>query len=128
MLQNGWNEQAFIKDHSVTKVIADAGKINYQEIRLHADRNKLLRAMRNPKDFRSELSKEEKVLQKGDALLLCTDGFWDYIAEDAMCIDYAKSQTPEDWLGIMETRLLTLLREKQVIYNDNYSAIAIFVV
>lgn len=38
-------------------------KLIMRKIRLHAARNKLLRAMGNPKDFRPEPGKEEKTPQ-----------------------------------------------------------------
>ena len=46
------------------------------------------------------------------------------MTETEMAVDLAKSATPEDWLGRMELRLIGKIETG----NDNYSALAIFVI
>ena len=58
-------------------------------------------------------------LTAGDAVILCTDGFWEYVYEEEMEADLLSSATPEEALNKMETRLLSRVGK----FNDNYSAI-----
>ena len=59
----------------------------------------------------------------GDAFLMCTDGFWEYVTEAEMTVDLAKSYTPMEWLERMELRLIA----RAAAGNDNYSAMAVFI-
>ena len=58
-------------------------------------------------------------LVAGDAFILCTDGFWEYVYEEEMEEALATSHSPEEALAKMEQRLLSRVTK----YNDNYSAI-----
>lgn len=66
-------------DHSIPQYLVNIGEIKERDIRHHPDRNKLLRVMgsewETPRYQRLKL--EEPVC--GDAFLLCTDGFWEWI-------------------------------------------------
>jgi serine/threonine protein phosphatase PrpC len=111
------------KDHSVPQVLADAGEIDTSQMRKHPDRNRILRAMGNPEGVKPAIMDAPRHVKAGDAFLLCSDGFWEYLAELEMAADLAKSLTAEDWLQRMELRLL----ERAVAGNDNYTALAFFV-
>ncbi len=111
------------KDHSVPQAMADAGDIAPEEIRLHEDRNRLLRALGKEGDLRPVILEEPCSLQDGDKFLLCTDGFWEYVTETEMEVDLAKSNNPDEWLQKMELRI----QERAKKGHDNYSAIAVFV-
>ena len=111
------------KDHSVPQAMADAGDIAPEEIRLHEDRNRLLRALGKEGDLRPVIKEEPVPLQNGDAFLLCTDGFWEYVTETEMEVDIARSNNPDEWLEKMELRIQERAKEG----HDNYSAIAVFV-
>lgn len=111
------------KDHSVPQAIVDAGEISINDIRFHEDRNRLLRAMGTEKRPKFDVLKNEIIVNKDDAFLLCSDGFWEYVNETEMQKDLIDSNTPYEWLKNMEIRLLHKADKK----NDNYSAIAIFV-
>jgi serine/threonine protein phosphatase PrpC len=111
-------------DHSVPQALAAAGEIKEKEIRRHEDRNRLLRVMGAEWDSPKYELSEEVVISKGDAFLLCSDGFWEWI-EDSVIVKTAKSAgTPERWLGMMEEEVLRNGRGNNM---DNYSAIAVFV-
>ena len=111
------------QDHSVVQALVSAGVINGDEMRQHEDRNKLLRAVGSKKEVRYTMCLEPIVVQEGDAFLLCTDGFWDYVCETEMLIDWASSLSPDDWLSKMEQRLCKLATGE----FDNYTAVAIWV-
>lgn len=111
------------KDHSVPQALVDAGDIAVEDIRYHEDRNRLLRAMGSPGTLRPSIATVPVPLQQGDALLLCTDGFWEYVTETEMGIGLAKSTTPQRWLETMETIIL----RRAPPTHDNYTGTAIFV-
>lgn len=111
------------KDHSVPQTLVDAGEITKEQIRTHPDRNRILRAVGNPDGVKPTILDASRKVQPGDAFLLCTDGFWEYVTETEMAVDLAKSATPEEWLERMELRLIGKVDPE----NDNYSAVALFV-
>jgi serine/threonine protein phosphatase PrpC len=53
---------------------------------------------------------------------MCTDGFWEFVAETEMEATMAQADTPENWLAQMESILL----RKAPANHDNYTATAIF--
>jgi len=58
-----------------------------------------------------------------EAFLLCTDGFWEYVFENEMEIDLAKSDSPEKWIRFMTWRLSRRVSGT----NDNFTALAVFI-
>ena len=110
-------------DHSVPQVLANTGEIHPSEIRHHEDRNRLISSLGNEGRMKLAIEKEPHDLKNGDAILLCTDGFWEYVTEVEMVSDLAKSQTPEQWLNYMEMRLL----DKAPTNNDNYTAMVVWI-
>ena len=88
-------------DHSEPQALVRAGEISAAEVRYHEDRNRLLRSLGNDKPPRPTLAEEPLTLMPGDAFLLCTDGFWEYVTEPEMEVTLAKSASPEQWLENM---------------------------
>jgi len=92
------------KDHSASQLAVMLGQISPQEIRFHADRNRVLRALGQQGDLNVEAG--SGVLEPGHhAFLLCSDGFWEYILEPEMETDLQTAVSEEDWLRKMQTRL-----------------------
>ena len=108
-------------DHSVPQLLANAGEIDDSEIRCHEDRNILLRSIGSKEVIKPYLEQSPTTLHSGDAFLLCTDGFWEYVFEDEMVEDLKHVTSAQEWLNAMEQRLLVRAPEG----NDNFSAIAI---
>jgi PPM family protein phosphatase len=109
------------KDHSVPQAMSNAGEIAPAEIRFHEDRNRLLRSLGNRENFRPAVHSDAQKLQPGDAFLLATDGFWEYVTETEMEVEFAKASSPRDWLRRMELRLTKQATGE----HDNYSAIGV---
>lgn len=110
------------KDHSVSQMAVDAGKITWEQIRFHKERNKLYCALGSRIPIRPEVGQADLDDGHFHAFLLCTDGFWEYVLETEMMVDLAKSRRPVEWLDYMVSRL-----EKKVTgYHDNYTAAAVF--
>lgn len=114
------------KDHSVTYKKYLSREIEKEDIPFDEDRSSLLRAVGDAEhsipDY-EEMIKEEKGFQ-GDAFLLCSDGFWEYLREEEILIDYLKSQSAKDWGNLMLLRLMQRISPK----SDNLTFIAIRVV
>jgi serine/threonine protein phosphatase PrpC len=111
------------RDHSVPQAMVDARDIGYDDIRHHEDRNRLTRSLGNDGKVRTTLLDQPVAIGEGDAFLMCTDGFWEFVTEPEMEATLAGSDTPEKWLVEMETILLGNAPSG----HDNYTATAIFV-
>jgi serine/threonine protein phosphatase PrpC len=111
-------------DHSVPQMLALAGEIKERDIARHPDRNRLLRAVGLEWDSpRFEVSDEYGVADC-QAFLLCTDGFWELVAQRAMEKCLRKTDSAESWLAT-----LSALAEKNGRggETDNRTAIAVVI-
>lgn len=111
------------KDHSLSQLAVEMGQISLRDIRSHKDQNKLTRVLGSDYYIPPDCDIYKSPLAVGDAFLLCTDGFWEYVYEEEMEADIAESSTPEEAIAKMEQRLLARVTK----YNDNYSAIVAMV-
>jgi serine/threonine protein phosphatase PrpC len=109
------------KDHSVPQRLADAGEIRPEQIRFHEDRSRLLRSLGARQESGATQGSLPGKPETGDAFLLASDGFWEYVTEPEMEQDLASSADAGKWLALMEARL----RQRATPESDNYSAIAI---
>lgn len=109
-------------DHSVPQALVAAGELRQEEVRHHADRSRLLRAVGKDRDFRPTIVDTPLTLQAGDIFLLCSDGFWEYLLEMELATELALVSAPSDWLAALESRLLARTQGG----HDNYSAVAVF--
>lgn len=91
-------------DHSVSQLAVFNGDITVAEIRNHEDRNILVRALGNSESIKVDISLIDN--NDYDALLLCSDGFWECIWEDDMCEQLNSSNNPKDWLNKMKELLI----------------------
>lgn len=111
-------------DHSVPQMLVSMGEIKPEEIRGHDDRNRLLRVIGSPWESRSYEIAESLRLKKGDAFLLCTDGFWELIEEKIMQKLLKEAKSVEEWL----VQMIDTVNTNGIGVNmDNNSAIAIWV-
>lgn len=111
------------KDHSVSQAWVSAGEITPEQIRFHEDRSRLLKVLGTDANLKVEVREPPVVPETGDAFLLCTDGFWEYVLENEMEEDLCNANSPKTWLDGMLCRLLSRAEKE----NDNYSAAAVFV-
>ncbi len=107
-------------DHSVTYKKFLAGEINAMDVYHDDDRSSLLRVLGKPN---AKGDSGEAAVKGGDAFLLCTDGFWEYVYQEEMLVDWLKSAAPEQWA---EGMLLRHIRRAPP-GNDNFSVITVFV-
>ena len=109
------------QDHSVSQMAVSIGEISKDQIRSHADRNKILRALGTEDPAQPEV--HELHVQAGDGLLLCSDGFWEPVWEEEMLRCFSQARDPADWLTQMEG----ILKPRLCARSDNYSAITIMI-
>ena len=69
-------------DHSVVQVMVDRGELTEQEARVHPRRNLITRALGVKP--RLDIDHCECPVQRGDILLLCTDGLSNYVEDREM--------------------------------------------
>lgn len=112
------------EDHSVSAAVAKLGEIRYEDIRFNEDRNKLLKVIGNGENLKLKDVYLPLNVQAGDAFLLCSDGFWEFVYEQEMEIDLTKSKNPKEWLAYMTKRLILRTENKD---NDNFTAICVMV-
>ena len=106
------------KDHSIAQMNVTLGEISEKEQRTSPDRNKLYNVLGGDKTPKPEV-REPFIAQPGDAFLLCTDGFWEYLSETEMLIDLLKAPSAKAWAEHMLVRI----KKRQPDGNDNYSVI-----
>lgn len=109
-------------DHSMAYMEFESGIISYDDIRFSPNQNRLTRCIGGVSGYGADAS-DVIDIKKGDAFLLCSDGFWEYVHENDIERTRAESFSPQEWLG----KMLDVLHENEIEYNDNYSAIAVIV-
>lgn len=111
-------------DHSVPQMLVYAGEIRDKDIRFHPDRNRLMKVMGTEWNREDEYELSDVVDRKRkQAILMCTDGFWELIDEKAMQKCLSKAKDVEEWASLMKKIVLINGAGKNM---DNYSAICIW--
>ena len=110
---------AMTKDHSVCQLAVEPGDMTFDEIRHSADRSKLLKVLGSEQSLNIKKLYEPIIPQDGDAFLICSDGFWEYVYENEMEEDLLRSPDPEKWLNYMLERQLVRAKNE----GDNYTAV-----
>ena len=117
---SGGQVQQLTRDHSVTYMKYLGGEITYMDICHDDDRSSLLRVLGKAN---AKPESDSGTAAPGDAFLLCSDGFWEYVYREEMLADWLKARTPEEWVQTMLLRHIRRTPEG----NDNFSVIAVFV-
>lgn len=107
------------RDHSVPQRLVEAGEIRVEEIRFHEDRARLLRSLGGSQEPGASAGGAQ--IAAGDAFLLASDGFWEWVFEREMEESLAASGSAKEWMGRMEK----ILKSRAEGEFDNYSAIAV---
>lgn len=80
----------------------ERGEIDYEAIREQEDRTGMTICIGQKEEI---VPHEESFdIAKGDGILVCSDGLWEYVYETEMLIDLHKSYTPKDWAEKMILR------------------------
>jgi serine/threonine protein phosphatase PrpC len=89
------------KDHSVVQQFVDAGYCKPEEARIHPQRSTLFAAIGAEGDTTPAMSEDPFLLEDGDALLICTDGFWEWISDTEMVQALASATDVHGWIDRM---------------------------
>jgi serine/threonine protein phosphatase PrpC len=115
---------AVTSDHSLARHLLDNGYAGAGDIRVHPQRHILLAAVGAENDTAASTSDGAVALQPGDALLLCTDGLWEWIADAQMEAALAATTRSDDWLTAMCDQAAAAAAAS-IKLRDNFSACAI---
>lgn len=120
------------RDHSLVQALVASGQVRPGDARRHPERNVLTAALGNPDAGPPAPEITCGEAKSGDAFLLCTDGFWEWLSEVEMLADLLATEDPAEWLFRMELRLHGhLLRDAERNGtgggHDDYSAVAVLV-
>ena len=107
-------------DHSVTYKKYLGGEISYMDVHHDDDRSSLLRVLGKPA---CQPETEAETAAPGDAFVLCSDGFWEFVYNEEMLLDLAKATSPQHWAELMLLRHIRRVPPG----NDNFSLITVFV-
>jgi protein phosphatase len=70
-------------DHTVVQMLVDRGDITEQAARTHPQRNYITRAVGVERQLQFDIFTID--LQEGDALLVCSDGLYNYVPREELC-------------------------------------------
>lgn len=107
----------YSKDHSLARAAVERGEITAAEIRGHEDQNKLTRVLGSD-GFSAPDYKICDDYANGDSILICTDGFWEYVYEYEMERVLQSTDGANPALRKMEE----ILRGRAHEGHDNYTA------
>ncbi len=107
------------EDHSVAYKKYKSGIISKSQIATDEDQSSLLRTLGSQTRWEPDVY-EDKLLPE-DSFLLCSDGFWEYISDEEMLIDWLKASSAENWARLMLQRIMPRVPAG----NDNLSVITI---
>jgi len=82
------------RDHSIVQHLLDEGKITPEQAEYHPDKNRIYSCLGGPQLPELDFS-HKTPLQAGDLLILCSDGIWSALPNDALL---AQSLQTEDLL------------------------------
>ena len=111
------------KDDSVCQAAVDLGSMDYEDIRTSEDRSRLLKVLGNDPALKIMRQYEPVRMQKGDAFLVCSDGFWEHVLDNEMEETLVRSADAEEWLNLM----LKIQYSRAGNRDDNYTVICCIV-
>src|SRR6185295_7421262 len=93
---------ALTSDDSVVQRMVDAGLITAAQAESHPQKNQLIAALGIEDGVEPHTVPAPHGLVEGDAFLLCSDGWWDAVDEDAIVGALGRAAVPDDWLALMQ--------------------------
>lgn len=105
------------RDHSVVQMLVDTGQLKEEEMGTHPEQGALTRSIGVKKSIKPSVKTHETPLQKGEGLLLCSDGLWEMISVKEMC-SMAKQNKPQKRLE----KLVVTAVKRAAPKSDNVTA------
>jgi len=110
------------RDQSLLQDMLDAGVLAAPQAAGAPHRAVLTGSLGSDDSFDPSVLEAALPLQPGDAFLLCSDGFWDWVDHAALEDALPRVGQPDQWLCELERSFAPRLRPG----SDNYSAIAVW--
>lgn len=70
------------RDHSVVQMLLDMGEIQEEEMANHPEQSLLTRSIAVDGEMRPSVKRQDAPLRANEALLLCSDGFWEGVSPE----------------------------------------------
>ena len=103
------------KDHSVVQMLFSMGEISEEEMATHPDQNKLLKNISSNMKS-SKISYSTCKINEFENVILCSDGFWEFVKEEEM-ISALNSKNSKEEFG----KLINLAKNRANEKSDNIS-------
>ena len=110
------------RDQSLLQDMLDAGMLSGGRAGTAPNRAVLTGSLGGTDSFFPVVTPAPQPLQAGDAFLLCSDGFWDWVDDRALESAWRGATQPDEWLHALEAGFADRMRAG----SDNYSAIAVW--
>jgi serine/threonine protein phosphatase PrpC len=113
------------RDHSLVQSLVDAGIVQPEQLRKHPQRSELRSALGVAADvLEVDVTDGAYQVQQGDAFLLCSDGFWEYIDDHMLEQTLSEAFNPRAWLDALSDEVRRAVGDKT--RYDNFTAIAVW--
>ena len=106
------------QDHSVAYKKYKAGEITRAQIATDEDQSQLLRSLGST---HSQADLDSVEIEPGDGFLLCSDGLWEHVTDQEICVDFLKADSAATWSKLLLLRMMERLQPG----NDNLSLITV---
>lgn len=110
-------------DHSLVQQMVASGMLDDEAARLHPQRNMLLSALGSVQEPPEIAVSDRMRLQSGDVLLLCSDGVWEPLGDEALVDSLHASRTAAQWADELDI----LVQSHAKPGHDNYTALVLWV-
>ncbi len=110
------------RDHSLYQALLDAGIADPSQLPGNPQRNVLIASLGSLDGFDPDVLAHPYRMEPGDAFLICSDGFWDPVADSDLEAALQRADSPQAWIDELEQSIIRQDRAGQ----DNFSAIAIW--
>lgn len=110
-------------DHSVTYRKYISGEIRLDDVNFDEDRSALLNMMGSVERCHPESGTLDETLTPGDGFLLCSDGFWEYLFDTEILVDWLKAASAKEWSQLLLLRVMERLRPN----SDNLTLMTVLV-
>ncbi|KQW49991.1 MULTISPECIES: PP2C family serine/threonine-protein phosphatase [unclassified Roseateles] len=113
------------RDHSLVQSLIDGGMLDEAGARVHPKRSELYSALgTDGSDLHISVSPAPLPLFGREALMLCTDGLWEWVPDEDIAAALAIAPGPHAWLKNLQKRVLLAAADKP--NHDNFSALALW--
>ena len=113
------------RDHSLVQSLVDAGLLAGGDANNHPKRSELRSALGIAADVLEVSSADgQGSVEPGDVFLLCTDGLWEYVADDVLERTLAAADTPRGWLDALAAEVKAAASHKAS--HDNVTALVVW--